>query len=145
MRPHVDDMTHRFYSGQLQTDQATRLQQSFDDLAVSEKNTIKISDFLIENYQKFPITYAMAHPTPRVIAEIFFRLVAQMGIADQFDRNLDQYSMGRLALPVGNRAFTPYDVETLGLKYAFDIDWLVNAKNLMIMLEKAMKRAAVDA
>ena len=75
-------MSHRFETGQSQTDQAPRLQQSFDDLAVTEKDTIRISDFPIENYQKFPISDAMAHPTPRVIAEIFFRLVARMWIAE---------------------------------------------------------------
>lgn len=139
------EMTQRFYRGELRTDTQARLDESLRVLAASETDTVKISDFVAENYQNFPVAYAIAHPAPPVIAELFVRLVAQLDLGAYYDHNLDIYQTGRLALPLGNRAFTPYDVETLGLKYPHDIDWLINAKNLMMLLEKQMKRPDFDA
>ncbi|MDG1376052.1 MAG: hypothetical protein P8P56_03325 [Yoonia sp.] len=140
-----EDMTKRFFRGELQTDTQARLDESLRVLAASEQDTIKISDFIAENYQNFPVAFAVAHPAPPVIAELFVRLVAKLDLGAYYDHDLDAYQIGRLALPLGNRAFTPYDVETLGLKYPFDLDWVVNAKNLMMLLEKQMKRAVQDA
>lgn len=138
-----DEMTERFYRGELQTDTQVRLDESLRVLAASETDTIKISDFISENYQNFPVAYAVAHPAPPVIAELFVRLVQRLEMGRYYDHDLDIYQTGRLALPLGNRAFTPYDVETLGLKYPCDIDWVVNARNLMMLLEKQMKKGGV--
>lgn len=140
-----DDMTRRFYAGQLQTGQRSRLDQSLATLAASEEDTVQISDFITNNFQNSPAAYAIAHPAPSVITELFIRLVARLELTKHYDVNLEPYQIGRLALPLGNRAFTPYDVDILELAYPYDIDWLVNTKNLMMLLEKSMKRADADA
>ena len=140
-----EDMSKRFYQGDLQTDQRARFENSIAELKESEETTIKISDFIASHYQEFPMAAAIAHPTPNVVRELLLRLVRHIDIETHYADVFDTFQMGRLALPLGNRAFTPFDVEALGLNYPFDIDWVLNTKNLMMLLGKQIKKMNANA
>jgi len=53
--------------------------------------------------------------------------------------------MGNLALPKGRRSFTPYDVETLGLRYDHEPDWLLSSRSILQLVKNRFEQGGFDA
>ena len=101
---------------------------------------LTISDHLTDTWRDKPTLYGINHPTQHVVFEMQRRLCDHLNWAFNADLADDPIAWGRRALPQAQRALTPVDVETLGLKYPCDTHWYGQGYKLIQLAMKAQEK-----
>lgn len=142
-----DMMLRRFLAGEIDMQQAARLDRSLRRLRALEiaHCDVAISDLLEERLHEEPVVFGLGAPTPPVILALFERLSARLGLAVDHAALSDGRLLSSLALPYGQRAFTPHDVAALGLAYRPDTHWRLQAVRLATRAMRLAERAEARA
>lgn len=135
-----DQARESFIKGQLSTEPLKRFKESISALERLETRTIRISDYILEYYKRFPIMNAVGHPSSPVVSTLFKRLVAATDTQARVDILNNKNVLGRLELPETPRVLSPYVVEEMNFYYAFDPKWLLVTDNLLPILNSKIKR-----
>lgn len=139
-----DGMLRRFLAGEIDMRQAARLERSLRRLRALEVGhcDVAVSDMIEESLHEEPVVFGLGAPTPIVLLALFRRLCARLGLAVDHAALSDGRLLTSLALPYGQRAFTPHDVTALGLGYGPDSQWRVQAVKLAGRAWRLAERAA---
>ena len=113
-----------FMRGQVDGQNQTRLQAALAEMKRREGlgADIKIADYIADSYQDRMPCYAINHPAPHVLFEMYAQVAKLAGFAPLPD-SISPYDLGRAVLPRGNGGLTPYCVDALGLNYAAETHW----------------------
>jgi hypothetical protein len=113
-----------FMRGQVDGQNKARFAESLAELKRRELQgaDIKIADYIAQTYQEKMPCYAINHPTPHVLTQMYNQVAKLAGFVPA-PSEMNAYDMGRATLPAGNGGLTPYCVEALDLAYPHESHW----------------------
>ena len=132
-----------YVAGHIDLDNAGRLRASLDRLAAKEaaQCDIAISDYIAGTWADRPAQWGINHPTQHILFEMFRRLCLHLDLPFDPGFCADPIEMGRRALPMSTRSFSPIDVAALGLSYDCDPHWFGQTGKLIGLALKHHQRA----
>lgn len=127
------ELMQRFVRGEIDMQQGARLSASLDALRALEDAhcDVRVSGVIAENLREIPVVYGIASPTQSVLFRAFERLCDYLGIDPDPTMSWDRVFAASLALPMGLRSFTPWDVKAHALPYEPDTHWYPQAQKLV--------------
>jgi len=122
-----------FLAGEIDMRQESRLEASLGWLrsVEAEQCDVTISDVIADLLHERPLVYGMRAPTQFLLYRLFERLCNYVGVDPDPTMPWDPVFDASLALPPGQRAFTPWDVRALGLGFEPDSHWYLQAVKLV--------------
>lgn len=126
-------LVQRFVRGEIDMQQTARLAASLATLRGLEDTQcdVRVSGVVAENLREMPVMYGVASPTQSVLFRAFERLCDYLGIDPDPTMSWDRVFAASLALPMGLRSFTPWDVKAHALPYEPDSHWYPQAQKLV--------------
>ncbi len=122
--------------GHIDMQNRTRIDASLTEMSKMEEAVcdLQITDYIAETYRDKPSFFGVDQPAPHILFEVFRKLCAEMAL--EFDKSFgrDPVMIGRHALPLVQRAFTPVDVEALKIQYGCDPHWYRQASKLLTLV-----------
>lgn len=143
-RTSFDRVSKDFLHGRFSTRPAERIAASIESIRKAEPQTVPIADYIEETYRDAPVSICIGHPAPNVIRTLFERLAERLDLTDQVRAKFNATTMGNLALPLGRRAFTPYDKDELGLAFDHEPDWLLKSNSILQLMRKRFEKGDIN-
>lgn len=121
-----------FMRGQVSGQNVARFQAALDEMRRREGlgADVRIADYIEATYREWMPCFAVNHPTPHVLFEMYNQVARLAGFTQISVERLTPYDIGRATLPAGNGGLTPYCVEELGLSYSAETHWFSSTNRL---------------
>jgi tetratricopeptide (TPR) repeat protein len=107
---------------------------------------IRLSDFILDNYQKCKLFITNNHPTTKVFLEICSQIKQLTHIPFSYC-SIDIENENLMDLPIGNTPISPYDIRTHGYNFGYHQDWFTQGVHLIRAIannNKSEKEKEID-
>ncbi len=121
----LTDTLNDFQNGALNFRHQSRFDASMAELERREDFAdVKVAPFIRERFRDEPMMLTHNHPHPKLINEFARQIAEKLDLNFQEILPSDYLNYAEITLPEFGRLLTPYGAEELGLRYAYDLQWL---------------------